>query len=272
MKAKREGKTKKPGLSTTRNARKIAAIPEQLTESSDKPAPRAASEFDAFDDKTHRAPPPRFSLTDDARAVLSRSGWQDVQQKHLSRECRVLVAKLKETCPNVIVGRPLKTGEVFGDIAIETKDFQALFSVATGAKESPQVVWSDGTNELMVDIARISVGTMDGLVMVKIPVSCEETDRQTILVTFATGSPAKPAGLIFATDTVPTGPPEIVEIWGESLITLAWVSLLRVLSALADVAGTDCDGAGLVPASLAADHNGVTLLVMARHAMDRVAR
>jgi hypothetical protein len=109
-------------------------------------------------------------------------------------------------------------------------------------------------------------------VQVTIPVSCEETGRQTILVTFATGSPKNPTGLIFATDTIPEGPPEIVEIWGEALIALAWTSVLRVLSTLASVSGADLDGAGLIPVGLAASNSGVKLLVMARHTMDRIVR
>jgi hypothetical protein len=223
-------------------------------------------------ERSLRVPVSRFSLIDDARAVLSRSSWGDVQLQQLSRACRALWAKLQATCPDLSIGRRLKPSEVAGDMTIGRKDFQGLFSVAAGAKDNPQVVWSDGTNELLVDIAGTAVTTMDGLVLVTIPVSCEETGRQTVQVTFATGSPENPAGLVFATDTVPKGPPEIVETWGEALVAHAWASLLRVLSTLAGVAGADQDGAGLVPAGLTADRNGVKLIVIARHAMDRVTR
>jgi hypothetical protein len=212
----------------------------------------------------------RSTLVDDARKVLERSGWREAQQEQLARDCRALVARLRQTCPELVVGRPLKPSEVAGEIAVNPEDFRNILTVAAGAASTPRTVWSDGTNELLVEIAKIAVKIEDGLVHVQIPVACEEAGRQTIGVTFATGSEADPTGLVFATDTVPEGPPEIVEIWGEALVTLAWTSLLKSVTTLADVAGSDHDGAGLVPAGLAASGNGVKLLVMARHEMDRV--
>jgi len=251
--------------------RKRTAHPKRSAEPRGKPVVVAPG-LEELAEQKRRVPVSRLTLIEDARAVLSRSSWHAVQQQQLSRECRALWVKLHATCPDLSLGRPLEASEVAGDLAIGSKDFQGLFTVAAGAKDNARVVWSDGTNELLVEIAATLVKTMDGLMLVTIPVSCEETGRQTVQVTFATGSPDNPAGLVFATDTVPKGPPEIVEIWGEALVALAWASLLRVLSTLADVAGADQDGAGLVPAGLTADRSGVTLLVIARHSMDRVTR
>jgi len=53
-----------------------------------------------------------MTLVDDARKVLERSGWREAQQAELARACRALVAKLRETCPDLVVGRPLKPSEV----------------------------------------------------------------------------------------------------------------------------------------------------------------
>jgi hypothetical protein len=212
------------------------------------------------------------TLLDDARKVLERSGWQKTQQAQLSRVCRELVARLNEACPMLVVGRPLKPSEVAGEIAVNPEDFRTILTTAAGAQTTPRTVWSDGTNELLIETARISVKIEDGLVHVQIPVACEETGAQTITVSFATGSDANAAGLILATDTIPMGPPQIVEIWGEAVVALAWTSLLKVVSTLADVAGVDQDGAGLVPAGFAASGNGVKVLVMARHEMDRVVK
>jgi hypothetical protein len=219
-----------------------------------------------------RADIAKLSLLDAARDVLDRSGWQKTQQEQLSRTCRELVARLKESCPALAVGRPLEASEVAGEIAINPEEFHAIFQAAAGAAETPRAVWSDGGNELLVEIARISLKIEDGLVHVQIPVACEETGRQTIPVSFATGSAARPAGLIFAADTILEGPPEIVEIWGEALVSFAWTAVLRAMTALADVAGSDRDGAGLVPAGLEASGREVKLLVMARHEMDRVVK
>ena len=218
------------------------------------------------------APVERQTLVDDARKVLERSGWREAQQEQLARACRALVAKLRETCPELVVGRPLKPSEVAGEIAVNPEDFRTILTVAAGAASAPRTVWSDSTNELLVEIAKIAVKIEEGLVHVQIPVACEETGPRTIGVTFATGSEAAPAGLVFAANTVPEGPSEIVEIWGEALVALAWTSLLKTITTLADVAGSDHDGAGLVPAGLAASGTGIKLLVMARHEMDRVVK
>lgn len=213
----------------------------------------------------------RLALLDDARAILSRSAWQDVHQQGLSRECQALIAKLKATCPQLVVERRLKAGEVLGDVPIDSKSLQRLFTAAAGGRETPRTVWSDGTNELLVEVARISVTTTDGILVVTIPVACNETGAQLMRVPFATGSAESPAGLIVATDT-PDGPPEILAIWADALTALAWTLLLRTLSSLAGAAGSDQDGAGLIASGLSADANGVTLLVMARHEMDRVVK
>ena len=230
-------------------------------------AKRAAPTRQSFEERDIRQ-----TLVDDARKVLERSGWREAQQRQLARECRALVARLRETCPELVVGRPLKPSEVAGEIAINPEDFRTIFTAAAGAASTPRTVWSDSTNELLVEIAKIAVKIEEGLVHVQIPVACDETGPQTIGVTFSTGSEAGPAGLVFAADTVPDGPSEIVEIWGEALVALAWTSLLKTVTTLADVAGSDRDGAGLVPAAFAASGDGVKLLVMARHEMDRVVK
>lgn len=214
----------------------------------------------------------RLALVDHARRLLLRSHWNDIREKHLSRLCRELVKRLSKLCPDLKICTVLDAGEVAGDMPIDKKEFQTLLTAAAGANETPRVIWSDGTNELVVELARISVKTLEGLVQVSIPVACEETGAQSIVVSFATGSPDQPAGLIFATETIPEGPAEIVELWGESLIALAWSSVLRALSTVAKEAGTDRDGAGLIAAGVVASAQGLNLSVMARHAMDRIRR
>ena len=88
-------------------------------------------------------------------------------------------------------------------------------------------------------------------------------------VRFAVGSDALPAGLLASTDQRPFGPPEIVDVWGEALIAFAWQMVLTTMTKLADAAGRDVDGAGLIPASLRATDAGIAVLTMARHSFDR---
>jgi hypothetical protein len=260
-----------PARPTKRSPRPKASRNAGAVETRTDPS-RTQPGFERLDSAAVTTSASRRALADAARMVIARSGWQKVQDAQLARQCRELVARLRETCPDVFVGRPLKPGEVAGELALGTDQFLAMVSAALGAKSTPRTVWSDGTNELLVDLAKTSVKTTDGLVQTLIPVECNETGPKIIEVTFATGSPHGAAGLIFAAETVPAGPPEIVEIWGEALVALAWTAMLRVMGALADMAGTDLDGAGLVPAAISAERGGVKLLVMARHEMERVER
>jgi hypothetical protein len=260
------GKGRSPKGVAARNSKRLPSLKPQQLESA------AAKRAAAPTRQSTEAQDQRMTLVDDARKVLERSGWREAQQAELARACRALVAKLRETCPDLVVGRPLKPSEVAGEIAVNPEDFRRILTMAAGAANAPRTVWSDSTNELLVEIAKIAIKIEEGLVHVQIPVACEETGPQTIGVSFATGSEADPAGLIFSTDTAPRGPSEIVEIWGEALVALAWTSLLKSVTTLADVAGSDHDGAGLIPAGFAASGNGVKLLVMARHEMDRVVK
>jgi hypothetical protein len=216
------------------------------------------------------------ALAGKARAILDRSRWQHERRRRPSgffcRLVDMLVDMLRKLCPGKAETRPFTPGQVAGELAIHGENLQAMMASAAGAEELPRTIWSDGTNELLVEIAGVTVVTLDGLVQVTIPVDCEEAGPTDILVTFATGSSDNPAGMVFATETVPEGPAEIVAIWGEALVALAWTAMLRALATLADAAGSDQDGAGLIPAGVTADREGVKLLVMARHQMDRVVR
>lgn len=229
-----------------------------------------ATRADSATAASHSPSPP--ALAERARSILTRSGWQPAQQDRLSQSCRELLARLSATCDGVVATIPLKPGEVGGEIPIATKDFGSLLAEAAGARKTPNTVWCDGTNELLVGISRIVVKTAKGLVGVTIPVECVETGPKTVTVTFATGSQDSPAGLIAAASTRPDGPAEIVDIWGEPLVALSWTALLRAVAAIADGSGTDLDGAGLVPAAITAHDAGLSLLVMARHEMDRKPR
>jgi hypothetical protein len=260
-----------PARPTKRSSRRRTSRESSATKG-DFGRPPPETGFDGLERVAVRTTASRRALAAAARNVIARSGWQKTQDAQLARQCRELVARLRETCPDVITGRPLKPGEVAGEIALGSQELQDIVTTAVGGKSTPLTVWSDGTNELLVELSRISVKTTNGFVHALIPVSCNETGAVTIEVTFATGSPGNTAGLIFAAGTVPEGPPEIVEIWGEALVALAWTTVLRVITALADAAGTDLDGAGLVPAGISAERGRVKLLVMARHEMERVER
>lgn len=215
---------------------------------------------------------PSPALHDAAQAVLARNDWCEIRRAALYRKCQRLLARIVEHCGIVIAEQPVKAGEVAGTIPLSAAQFGELFAAASEATTQPRVVWTDGVNELIVEVAKTTLAILDGAVRVTVPVASEQTGGQSVTILFTTGSADRPAGLLFATETVPAGPPEIVEIWGEALIAFAWTALLRSLVALGEAAGRAEDGSALLPASLASARGGVEVRVMARHTMDRTAR
>jgi hypothetical protein len=212
------------------------------------------------------------TLHEAARNVLSRGKWCETRRTALYSKCQALLARIVEHCGMVLAEQPVKAGEVAGTIPLSESQFGELFAAASEADVQPRVVWSDGVNELAVDVAETTLAVLDGAVRVTVPVDSDQTGRQDITILFTTGSPDRPAGLLFATETVPSGPAEIVDMWGDALIAFGWTALLRSLVALGEAAGRDEDGSALLPASLTSRPGGVEVRVMAGHMTDRIAR
>jgi hypothetical protein len=128
-----------------------------------------------------------------------------------------------------------------------------------------EVVWVQGDSELAVVVAEIDVKLADGLIIVLLPVRCDQTGPATIEVFFATGAPRDPAGLYASTYRRPNGPPVIVEAWGEALVAFAWQCVLGLISGVAGATGKDTRGNILVPVEFTATGNGLEVIPMARH-------
>ena len=133
-------------------------------------------------------------------------------------------------------------------------------------------MWEDGDDQLLVHVGKVIVSVRRGLVLVSIPVACDQTGSATIQVPFAIGDEERPAGLLVATGTRPVGPAAVVDVWGEALTAFAWQTLLKVLTRLSFQAGTDQDGTGLIPVAIEASENSLNVRTLARHAFDRIAR
>lgn len=187
-----------------------------------------------------------------------------------SEQCKRLLAELRKNCPGLIPPDPLGPGQVGPEIPVDPENTRTLIRAALKPSRGELLRLRDADNELLVDVARIDVRLGDGLIVVAIPVRCDQVKRATIQVPFAVGSSKRRAGLVAATESSPRGPLVITQIWGEALTVLAWQALLGVSAVLAAESGRDLDGAGLIPIGLTATENGLQVLTMARHAFDRV--
>jgi hypothetical protein len=192
-------------------------------------------------------------------------------------ECRRLLALLRKQCPQLVPAAPLPAGRPGPEIPLAKETGRALFQLVArqicGLPAEPGqgavVVWTQGDDELAVLVDAVTVTTAPGAIAVDIPVRCDQVGTGTVRVRFATGSDARPAGLVAATDERPLGPAPVVDLWGEALTAFAWHVVLTTSAELADASGRDVDGEGLIPVGVRADEGGLVVVTMARHTFDR---
>jgi hypothetical protein len=195
---------------------------------------------------------------------------------------------LRQRCPGLLPPEPLKPGAVTAPIEVKTQDAAGLIAVAArqavleaaGApvpsdpKQLPQsVLWQDGADALLVVVGAIKVTFAPGAVTVALPVRCDQLPKTqgVVEVDLLFGLPDRPTGLLAAA-AEPRGPAVVVRRWGDALTALAWQAVLNSIGGVTAAAGSDNDGAPLIPAALTATASGVAVLAQARHEIDRVRR
>jgi hypothetical protein len=210
----------------------------------------------------------------------------------LEKACRAHLDFLRKNCPHLIPRGPLDPGQVADPLPLDVRRAGEVLTVAVQqaaatalARESGDgrarrelptaVVWTQGADSLLVLLDSLRVDTGDGVVTVAVDVSCDElvrlTDerRATVVVELVVGTDKRPAGLLAAA-TTPRGPKLVVDRWGDALVALAWQGLLDASAGIAAAAGSDADGAPLVPTTWTASPNGLQIGPQARHLIDRV--
>jgi hypothetical protein len=197
--------------------------------------------------------------------------WKSAAEDILALILRI-VALLRRLFPNLFPAAPLPAGTVGPEIPLDPSTSQQLFVSAATQGSSPTQVWTKDDSELLVFVGQVTVKFDDGLVLVSIPVSCDQVSAAVIQVPFAVGGKIAPAGMVCATEERPRGPDMIVKIWGEALTAFAWQTFLTVLTRVASKAGVDVDGAGLIPVAITSGTDGLHILTMARHTFDRVTQ
>jgi hypothetical protein len=195
----------------------------------------------------------------------------------VSEECARLLEVVKRRCPGLLPADPLPAGAVGPEIDLTPDELQQLATVAAtsaagvpGGAPADTVVWTHGGSELLVIVAKVRVRVDKGLVLVSIPVSCDQVPDARIDVGFAVGDDERPAGMLAVTEDRPRGPRAVVDVWGDALTAFAWQIVLSLTSGVAGATGEDADRAPLLPAALTASPNGLRILTMARHTFDRV--
>ncbi len=133
---------------------------------------------------------------------------------------------------------------------------------------SRTVVWVSGADELRVATDKVTLACSPGLVMVTIPVDCDQLSgraRRAVDVPLAVGTADQPRGLMMATVAIPRGPQVVVDLWADSLRAFAWESVLTLAREIAAAAGHDRVGKSLVPAAIGAEDELFLVRPMAAH-------
>jgi hypothetical protein len=181
-----------------------------------------------------------------------------------------IVGSLRGTTGQAAAVKPLPAGTPGTAVPITLQSYQQLITATATQGNQGQVVWTQDSSELTVFTNKVTTALDDGLILITIPVSCDQLANAVIQVPFAGGSATQPAGMVCATEQRPRGPDLIVDVWGDALIAFAWKLILTVATRVAAQSGVDEDGAGLVPITFSVAKDGLTLLPIARHAFDRV--
>lgn len=175
-----------------------------------------------------------------------------------AEECQKLLDTVRKRCPGLLPSDPVKPGTVVDDVALTPAEAAALFPTAAalaagvdqpGADPNAPVLWREGDLELLVQPAGVTARFATGVVVVTIPVSCDQTGDTQVHVTFVVGDQKRPAGLLAATEQRPFGPAVIVDAWGDNLVAYAWHVVIEVMTngdraGRLGGAGRDVGGAG----------------------------
>lgn len=168
--------------------------------------------------------------------------------------------------------QPLDPGSVADRVLVDPDSASRLLRTAAlraaglfRPTRRSQVVWVDGARELAIAVSDLRLELGDGVVVLWIPVRCDQLGTGLVSVAFAVGAPGRPAGLYAATERRPRGPQVVLDSWGDALVAFGWQCLLGLVTGLAGAAGKDDRGNLLVPVELEASPDGLTVVPMARH-------
>ena len=203
----------------------------------------------------------------------------------LEAECKKHLEFLRKYCPHLLPRGPLDPGTPVEPLPVTAKRGTGLVraavkeAVAASLGRRPTdppldaVVWTDGVDSLLVLLDSVGLATAEGVVPVSVDVACDQLrvgrrkPQARVEIDLVVGTDERPAGLLAAA-TTPRGPAVVVDRWGDALVALAWQALLDTAAALSAAAGSDVDGAPLIPTRWSASKQGLAVGPQARHPFD----
>ncbi|HTJ06947.1 MAG TPA: hypothetical protein VL624_16500 [Caldimonas sp.] len=192
----------------------------------------------------------------------------------------LLTSNLRILDPKLFKPDPLPAGKASGEVTLSAEALPNLVRTAAlavsgfdddaaNADRAPTLLWRCGSSDLLVLPGGVQTRLAQGVIAISIPVQCDQTGATFVHVSFFVGEPSRPAGLVAATEPRPRGPAAVVDVWGERLVAFGWQIVVALVTQIAADSGRDEDGAPLLPTAMSATPQGLTVLPIARHAMDR---
>jgi hypothetical protein len=158
---------------------------------------------------------------------------------------------------------------------IDQDELTALLQRALAPEEEAgrSIVWQSLDSELAVNVPRVRVAALEGLVLVGLPVRCDQAMTGVeLVVPLAVGTPDEPAGLVATAETAARGNSElVVAVWGPTAVAATWLAFLDVCQVVAARAGEDDCCRTLLPGAVWAMPNVLGVVPQARHAIDYAA-
>ena len=167
------------------------------------------------------------------------------------------------------VGQPIEVAE-------DALTFLLREALARG-DASVSFVWRGLDSELAVDVGRVRVALREGLMLVGLPVRCDQAgggrgEGTELVVPVAVGTPAGSAGLVGTVETsARSASALVVAVWGETAVAATWLAFLEVCQRVAERAGEDARCQPMMPGAVWALPGVLGVVPQARHAIDRAA-
>jgi len=128
---------------------------------------------------------------------------------------------------------------------ISHSDIQQPFRLALASlcersgdtKPLSKVLWRDGGNEMLLNIQEVRLELGKQFVVAVLPVYTDQSGESEVIVPFVTRPEKNALGFMAGTESVPRGPHEVIDAFGDSLVALSWAAIVKTILAWSNAAG-----------------------------------
>ena len=101
----------------------------------------------------------------------------------------------------------------------------------------PEVVWEDRESQVLLQVARLQVRTIERALVVAVDTETAEFGEAPLIVRLVFGSGRDPASLVASSDELINGDPRVAGRWGSLFRGVVWAAIVRLSEAHAGERG-----------------------------------